>query len=459
MLASKEKESILSRASILIWCLGFSLITFDLVLCWKVGPFTVKSFHLLFLVSGGLAVLSGENKFRQKIDWKRIFFSPLGFLAAFVVYCFFSATYSILPLKTLGYSGLGVFNFLFILLLGAVHYQSQGEKFVKLLFQFLYASLWLLGAVVLIDYFAFLYGYRGGLIGFNQARYLDWGMSRPHAFAHEPSYLCHYVSLVLVFLFTDIAGAKNKRGMLLFKSTTVLWGAMILLLAASRTGWIMTTLEVLAVSLWTLKKTRFSLFKIMKFAAGTLVALTLFSLLLPKDQKQKLWVNSIRPILTLHDGPGNARLLSITGGARIAKATHFLGTGLGGSYLYWIQTVPNTKAIFEEMNGKITSDVYGREAIMSTYPQVFAETGIIGLLLYLGFVIGTLAFVSRDYRKNPSGFNFSRVLSCCLCFFLSVFTFGNVMRPDMWVWYSVWHFYLFVPKSSKESASTPQAVN
>ncbi len=415
----------MANAALYLWCLGFGIVTFDLALTFELGSFTIKSFYFLFLLSGLLTL---------PIIWKRygfwhwpksLFNSPWIYIFLVFLYGLFTAPFAEIPKKSLVYSAWLFFDIFVVAIGGSLILRTLPRKIVlKTVRWTIILSSITLCLILVADHLAYFQGYKSGWIGYNQDRILNWGLSRPHAFSYEPSYLAMYLSLCSPFLFSWLLRAeqtaKERFGAALALSLVL----FSLYLLSSRLGWATTGLCLILISF--LERRRLHkkiIFVSIGAALLTVAAAIAFS---PKSQSDVVNHHLISGMVTGKDGSGHSRLYFMKQSIAALEQSSYLGVGLGGSYSYVMR-----------MHGMDPPYDLGAEAIMSIWGQLLAELGLFGVIAYLAFVASLLWTLWQSDRSGATG---NALFVSCLVFFgFTAHWVGNVARTDVWVWITLWH--------------------
>lgn len=415
-----------ASAALALWCAGFFTSTWDLFLTREVGGFTLK-LHFLFFALAALSllpeILAAAGGFFTRKPWL--------WLTLFAAYALATAPFSLVPVKSFAYTLWFLFDLAAIALPAAILFSSDaGAR------RWLGRAILLTGAflalVTLTDYVAYFYGYKAGLIGFNQDRYLNWGASRPHAFSFEPSYLAAFFTPLTLYFFLGAYHPERSRRARCFAAFSLALSLATLFATGSRSGWLGAGLGfLLAVPLIRIRRGKWPRSLLASAAAGA-VALALGYALLPANQKEMIRYRLVSELYEHKErggGPTNARLLSIGYGIEMGKETYGAGTGLGASHAYWVKKTDPGK-----LDTALGKDL-GGEAVMNMWAQVFAELGIPGLLTFAGFA-ATILF---GLWRAPAGYlRDAGLVSAAVFFFFTAHCLGNPARVDMWVWFAIW---------------------
>lgn len=413
--------------SAIFFFLGFFTSTWDLLLTVDLGGFTLKAHQAFFFVSF-LAALSYQLRCgRALLRPLRQPFAVFVLLLAF--YYGAASPRSFFPLKSALYSCWIVFN-LVAIWLTAAWLASHIEKRL-----FAWAA-WLTAGfhavVIAIDQIAFRFGYHGGFLGFNQDALLNWGVSRPHAFSFEPSYIAAFLASGLILAYASFESAARKTRA--WNAPSLVLIVFALIAATSRTGWV-TAATGLAIFLALDTRRGLPIAKAGKLMGMLVVAAALFFLTTSSKQRTNLDKNLVSTVAKGTDGAGNARLRAHGYALEMARETNWLGTGLGASYKYWIATRKNAETALQP---EFSQASFGNEVVMSTWGQLLAEGGITALLLYAGAGLSLLIALWRRWQIDGSLLTQASLASALVFFLFTAFFLGNVARGDVWVWFAIW---------------------
>jgi hypothetical protein len=417
------------------FALGFFTCTWDLLLKVDAGGFTLKAhtvfFALCFLSLFFLDAKASWQSCRRALQNR--FFQI--FLAVSIFYGT-STLWSAYPLKTFFYSGWLGFHLLVIgFSLQILHTRVSSQFLVNMV----WVTALFLSAILMLDSIAYQFGWRGGLIGWNQDVLLNWGISRPSAFSSEPSYVASFLSTAVLFLAPSYLYEKI-RPVPLFGLFLIVVGVF---LTTSRTG-------LLAIFLgggvylfcYVAMKGKIPWRGIGISIASFVLLFTTFWFLLPEKQQKKFYHELIFPIVGWHDASHLARLRSIGIAWEIAKETRFVGTGMGASFTYWLQKSDvQVDRKNEELEEALTSD-RGKELIMSTWGQALAEGGFLIVFLFGAAAYWLSSRLYRHWKYTIAPVMLGCFLSSLIFFVFTAFWLGNFARGDVWVWYALWNFYL-----------------
>jgi len=411
---------------------GILTCTWDKIFFFDVGGFTLKIHQLFFLISFLMASLSAPRKILPQFiscPTKRFGLAML----ILALYYGISSPWSHFPLKSFLYSGWLAFNLITIWLTAVL---LQKKLSAQILSYAVAAAMAIQSLVIGVDHLAYQFGYKGGLIGFNQDTVLRWGASRPHGFTSEPSYAAAFLCFALVFTYSSLR--KRNLGYNLPLILAGIFGVFALVATTSRTGWISLSLSL--VLLFSIKALRD--FKIpwrelgISFViVGSIAAIFLLST--PVHQRGILDKSLVSSIVKGTDGSGNSRVLVHHYAWQIAKDTHFLGTGLGASFNYWRDTTDASHlyAVPPSIDSKSS---HGHEFIMSTWGQLLAEGGIPGISLYLLATIFLIYALWKKWKETGDRLALGSLVSALVFFGFVAFLLGNVARGDIWIWYAIW---------------------
>ncbi|MCO5142619.1 MAG: O-antigen ligase family protein [Oligoflexia bacterium] len=291
-----------------------------------------------------------------------------------------------------------------------------------------------LSIVVIIDHIGYQFGYTTGLIGFNQDAILKWGISRPHAFSSEPSYIASFLSISIFFVCPEVIKRKSFTSIIL---TAIM--CLAVFSTTSRTGWVSIVLGSIYLIFFYLRDLKKIPWKVLFVSILSIFTFLILSYYItPEKQKKRFHHELLNPILTWDDGSHKARVRSQLMAWKIAKETNFIGTGLGASFLYWVSNNEVDRGE-KEKNETLTSD-RGKEVIMSTWGQLLAEGGIFALLLYLSsaIIIIKKLMQNKDYLYDNQ--KMGALVSSLLFFTFITLFLSNIARGDVWVWIALWGF-------------------
>ncbi len=418
-----------------LWALGFFFINFDLALKWEIHGFSFKLSYALFLAawiatlverwrgSGFAKMLESERQHALSFPWL--------FPSLLVIYALAGAAFSLVPLKSFAYSFWLLFDV--VVVAGTAAYLGRTNRFsLRVFYYYLAALILFTGGVIIVDQLGYYAGHVDGLIGFNQDSLLHWGVSRPHAFAGEPSYAAALLCLGVVFLLKEILFRREYLPQWLSILGSLV-GFIALVFTTARSGWLSFAFTLILMLVAVVLHFRENIKRIgITFGAAVVIVIA-FVVFTPSTQRKVLNNNLVSSVIKMKDGSGNARLHSMLYGWVMARETNFLGVGLGANYAYWTR--------MKEANtysGELAQDEYGKEAVMSSWAQVLAELGITGVLLYLGFAISLISLLLKKLVAFNSPIHGVAVLAAVVFFTFSAHWLSNICRTDIWVWFAFW---------------------
>lgn len=413
----------------LLFALAFFFSSWDFTASVDAGGFTFKLYQGFFLAGG--ITLAWRHLRAGAID---SYLAPLRqpFALAMLSLGLFSlgmAPWSAFPLKSFLYSCWLLFDVTALWLSVQLLFREVPEElFARVAF----GTILFLSAVILIDYAAYPFGYRGGLIGHNQDIVLNLMISRPHAFSSEPSYAASYLCLGL-FTTAPYWFRRARRRWLAMLGILLVGFAIVA--TTSRSGWASLAMGVALLVILPVLRGRRLPWKPVAAAAVAIPALVaIFLATTPKAQLENLHTSLISGLLHGNDSSGTSRMKALELAGQIARETHGVGSGIGASYRY-----------FKEHNGfdynfqeAFNQRMYGNEVIMSTWGQLLAEGGVVGTLLYLLAAILMLVSLWRAWAGTDSLLAYGSIAGAAVFFFFMAIWLGNVCRGDMWVWFALW---------------------
>ena len=445
-----------SKAALTFWLVGLGIITFDKVLTFKLSAFTIKSYYFLFLISAGITFFQLFREGRLLDALKKILQPPFIFILILFFYECIFAPFSLIPKKSFGYSVWLLFDLLVVMLSGALCLGNLAEEKRKDIVLFVLGlSGFVLSCIVILDHMAYFfnYHYRGGWIGYNQSLALTWNASRPHAFSYEPSYLAMNLAIILPLLFSLTLQTNAKKfGLAILSCISI---SIALYIMYSRSGWISCFLSFGLLGL--LQARRILTPRNLTVLFGLIFAVVVAFLLSPKEQKDRMNEKTITTILEGKAESGFARLQAMKYGLVIGRDTHYLGTGVGASYFYYMKHYGDFRKEYETYSppfpfNKIKFFIppemsQGAELIMSLWVQLFAESGIPGVILF--FLFGFFLVKGLWAIECPDPFQAALLATCFIFFLFTAHWIGNIARTDIWGFMTIW--YVFGIPNSKLS--------
>lgn|GEM_PF-3700107 len=419
----------LSRLPFWLFSAGFFTVTWDTLATLELGGFTLKAHQVLFALS--LLSLFAQKRQEGIASFLKPLNSPFSLsLLALAGFYIGLSPWSAFPLKSFLYSCWLIFDLLAIWLT-AQHLAGKG--LAPRLFQTAWAILSFLATVILVDQVAYYaFGYRGGLIGGNQDLVLNWGLSRPHAFSFEPSYIASFLSIGLVTLSAQQLQIAKRRWAFWLSFSAI---AFAILATTSRTGFFSLVLGFGLIAVLPLLAGKKATAKpAVLFLGVTFLMAALFYLSTPQKQIGAIDKKLVGSIARGEDGSGNARLRAFGLALDYANETHWLGTGLAASYRYHLE-----KGIDDYIApGKFSQKHFGSELIMSTWGQLLAEGGIVALLLFAFAGFSLARELLRRLKQLHEPIALGTLAGTMLFFGFSALWLGNICRGDVWVWYALW---------------------
>jgi hypothetical protein len=420
---NKERLLWLSQA---LFFLGFFTCTWDRLAYLDLFGFTLKIQQALFGISFACTIAA-----RRDEGWRALV-APMreNFALCFIGLVAFyglSTFWSSFHLKTFLYTGWLFFN------LATIWWNAQllvPSLTVDRIVRVVWAAICFHSAIILIDNFAFQYGYRNGFIGFNQDEYLRWGVSRPHAFANEPSFIASFLSLGIIYSFAVFFQRKKVWQWLL----PALLCFLGLATTTSRTGLICTVGGLGLVFLFDFHKRGLIPWRPVRIILGVAVAAASV-LYISTPQKQKEAINNtlVASVARGQDGSKDARMAALSKAYSLFTDTGGLGVGLGASYNHWVLIHPDDPNRAAADDGEA-----GHELIMSIWGQVLAEGGIIGFALFAAAIFFLVRDTKRGWWERGTPILTATLVSeIIFCVFIG-FLVGNIARGDIWVWFAIW---------------------
>jgi O-antigen ligase len=416
------------KPSFWLFAAVFFTCTWDLLFKLEVAGFTLKLYQPLALV--GLLVLFWEKRHQGINHFLAPLFAP--FPAAFLVlgiYYLALSPWSVFPLKSALYS-IWLFFQIIVVYLAAQHIRKDHPQ--ERILRLVWTTLLFLSYVILVDYVYYYFGFKAGLIGWNQDKITGLGLSRPHAFSSEPSFAASFMSLALLSTAVPLFLKVKRKWAFLLSLLIILFATFA---TTSRTGWVCLGLGSLFLCLVPVlqgKKVQWKLFGLLAGLApiviGAFVATT------PPAQRQVMMDSFVNSIFKGNDSSGNSRIKALGIAWKFASETGWLGTGFAAHYKYFLDR--GGKDYHEDFAWN--PEQYGNEMIMSIWGQLLAEGGPIAVLIYLTAGLILLRSLFLQWRKNQDNFAMCSMVACFIFFFFAAFWLGNVNRGDIWIWFGIW---------------------
>jgi O-antigen ligase len=412
----------------LLFAAGFFTCTWDLLLNHKVGGFTLKLYQPLFLAAFLLTM--GKQLPKGIGEALKPLRAPFALCILALAFFYMGLSpWSSFPLKSFLYSSWLIFDVLAVWL--TIQHLARAVP-LGWIYRLIWGTLLFLSAVILIDRLAFGFGYRGGLIGHNQEILLNLGLSRPHAFASEPSYAGTFLCLGLLTSSPYMFRSARRKWLVGAGLQMIVFA---LVATTSRTGFFGILLGAGLIALLPVLRGRRLPWRRIFAAMGLgSAALGIFFLAMPAAQREATNRALVSSLVRGTDSSGNDRLKAHIRAFEMAKETHGLGTGMAASYRYFLEHGGSDYSY----PGDFSEKHYSNELIMSTWGQLLAEGGPVAVLLYLAAGIFLTRALYRRWKREESGEALGSFAAGLVCFFFIAFWLGNVCRGDLWVWYGVW---------------------
>lgn len=414
------------RVALILLFLGFFTSTWDNLLTLDLGGFTLKIHQFLFGISFLFTLASGKwREFRRLIQ-------PFSIaMLALATYYLASSFRSYFPLKSFLYSGWLIFNLLTIWANSVLLSDQIQRGWVVI---GVATTVAVHAAIVLVDHAAYQFGFVHGLIGFNQDTILQWGISRPHAFSSEPSYIATFLYFGTIFLYASFPARRSITS--LSYAGVILLGIGAILSAASRSGWFGLGAGIIAcITLEALFRRGTSWKKPLITGIAAATAASLIFIFTPIKQREIFQKSLVTSLYQGKDGSGGERLKSFVIAWDIFKETNGLGSGLGASYRYW---TAHHDTRYTTTQDEFAAPSYGNEVVLSTWGQLLAEGGALAVLLYALAGISLILALWKTWRTDSDPQALASFVSAFLFFFFTAFWLGNVARGDVWVWFGLW---------------------
>ena len=438
-----SSSSTLQKFAVHFWCIGFFCITFDRLLTLEGLGYSIKVSYLFFLYSmiftvwGKLQTSSSKDVLKE--FYRIIMNSPWRYFVLLLLYGLLLVPFSLIPSKGILYISWGFFDVIFLAAHATILFCGKDKEDRRdLLDCYIVGSVLALGLIVTVDYAAYFFGYKGGLIGYNQGSY-EYYASRPHAFSYEPSYLAlyFYFSFMYLFLKTFVRAGFTWSSRYL-EVLGIGMCIVVFMMTFSRSVMVTAFCGGLLALGFLFRRKLLTKRVIMGLCGGGALLSLSMAVFTPKKQIDRTYEYMVLTLFVQDDSSLASRLGGFKEGFYLAQDTHFLGTGVGSSY------AASTKKISDQ---KLPRSDYGQQNIQSLWLEALAELGIIGLLIYGTFAFMLVRALYQAAQLTNSSIAWSGYLSLIVFFVFTAHWFPNLYRPDVWVWFAVFGIGL----SDKES--------
>jgi len=134
----------------------------------------------------------------------------------------------------------------------------------------------------------------------------------------------------------------------------------------------------------------------------------------------------------------DARLAYSQAAYNTYKEHPFLGVGLGNYAFYLEEMLPYRPLAYIPEVLRVITPEYGRERLVTSknfYLRILAETGIVGLIVFLAFIVAHTGIALWLWLSPNNEQKFWGAVSLLglTAFILSAFTFDSFVIPNMWV--------------------------
>ena len=409
-----------------LYIAGMATVFWDRFLVLTISEFHLKASYFLlllalagYLASGGLLELSA----RLKTLLRPLVKSPWVWMLAFSLLCLVFCFHSPQVKKSIGYTMWCFFNLVAFAALGIALFASRGDAAESRWREWLVygwaAGVVLVAAIAIIDYVAFFFGAKDGLIGGFQPIVFGWapgGLPRPYAFSYEPSFLALAICMAApVLLLKVILPGKFKSRLIAAIGLCII--AIALVPVFSRTGLVMFALEMMLVIAWVFRQANRA--HVIAVALALCLLCGGVFLLLPRGQKQAIYDRFIVSLIQHKDLSAQGRLLVFRGGIELVRE-HPWGSGPGTSMWRW-------QTHFEPPQARMQHPQQAT-SMMSLWPEIAIEQGIEGLVLFLIFLMAFGWKLSRSSHWMGKGLLIAFVVIAGFDFFF----LPTVTRADLW---------------------------
>jgi len=393
-------------------------LPFERLLTWDIAGFTVK----LPYIMGGILLIAAVMKLCQHRE-KIIFTLPDYFLLAFVAWSYMTAIWSIDQMKTLIVSSMFLFMALIYLAIKNFADRSQLKNYLKI---FVY-----LGVVTAVfsfwQFFADGFGLLPHFTGVSPAyTHALFGFPRVQSTFFEPGFFANFL-LIPLFLSVYLYIEEKK--------TSSFWPLLIIGLAFFLTlsrgafvAFVVSAILILVVMIWSkdIGKVK-NLFKPVLTIISAFILAILCVFIVAGNSGVKNYFSQIRNSgdVVQYDEKWGEELMVRGYTIKIAmnnwREHRLLGIGTGA-----FGALPE----FTEVVAKGNS----RQTVNSLYPEIMVEEGLVGLFLFLAFLLTALGKLLTVKKENYLNLFFAAIT---LAIFIQYASFSTLYLVYIWVFLGI----------------------
>lgn len=409
----------------LLYSIGLALVFWDTALVVEVSEFHLKASYFLLAAALILFVVNGGGTFQARI---KLLLKPLGrspwlFMLVFALLSLALVAISPQTKKSIGYAAWTFFDVVAFGVAGVALFANNRSDDPSWRTRLL--NIWLIAIVAvstvgIIDFIAYFFGFTTGLIGGFQPHVLGWtqgGLPRPRAFSYEPSFLALAICMAQPVLLIRLLLPETPFRVRLISGAGLLIITVCTVLIFSRTGLAMFAMETALVFVWLFRRTSRLRLAGAGVALATAAGLSFFAI--PAEQRTAIHQKFVISLVNKTDASAAGRLHVFLGGIELARDNPW-GSGPGTSMWRW-------QTYYEDPDQRMRHPQQAT-SMMSLWPEIVLEQGVIGLLLFITFLV-TLV---RQLARNPEPDARALLISLAVIAGFDFFFLPTVTRADLW---------------------------
>ena len=285
--------------------------------------------------------------------------------------------------------------------------------------------------------------------------------TRISGLTYEPNWFAEQITFLLIpFLFSAVFSGFSVFNMrirwrwLTVELIMLIWAIGVLIFTFSRTGMILLAVQLVLVFLFRPRNQQYSRFSgdhekwkltVKRILQSAMVLFILVVIIFIAGSRNNYfarlwnyWTDEERTGQYLQYIAFDQRFTYWETAYRMFEANPALGVGLGNFTFYFEEFLPDRplhptpelliKIVPEEGRSQITT-------VKGLLPRLLAESGIIGLSFFLGFLtalIGCAIFLIMSMEKDAQFWGRAGILGLVV-FFIVSFSFDSFSLPNMWV--------------------------
>ncbi|MEI7792447.1 MAG: O-antigen ligase family protein [Candidatus Berkelbacteria bacterium] len=413
-LGQKQSRSFFDVALFLL----FISLPFERLLTWDVAGFTVK----LPYIMGGILLVAAALKLCQNRE-KIIFSLPDYFLFSFVAWSYLTAIWSIDQTKTLIVSSMFLFMALIYLAIKNFADSGQIKNYIKI---FIYLGV----ATAVFSYWQFFadgFGLASRFTGVGPAyTHALFGFPRVQSTFFEPGFFANFL---LIPLFLSIYLYIEEKKSYSLRSLLIIGLAFFLTLSRGAfVAFVLSAIILLALIIWSKNFEKIkNLSKPVLTIISSFVLAILCVFIVAGNSGVKNYFSQIKNSgdVVQYDEKWGEELM-VRGYTINVAMTHWrehrllgIGTGAFGA-------LPE----FTEVTAKGNA----RQTVNSLYPEIMVEEGLVGLFLFLAFLLTALGKLLMVKKENYLNFFFATIT---LAIFIQYASFSTLYLVYIWVFLGI----------------------